>query len=98
MGGTERATAAARQRCRRAAAIRSEWQKLYLKLRFSSSWPLCRDRGAYFSYLGMYKQRGKGANPSSSEAGPADPAMDPAMSHGPSCYWTAPPSRAKDRT
>ena len=60
MGGTERATAAARHRCRRAAAIRSEWQNFYLKLRFFSSWPLCRDRGAYFSYLGMYKQRGEG--------------------------------------
>ena len=59
MGGTERATAAARHRCRRAAAIRSEWQKFYLELRFFSSWPLCRDRGAYFSYLGMYKQRGE---------------------------------------
>ena len=54
MGGTERATAAARHRCRRAAAIRSEWQNFYLKLRFFSSWPLCRDRGAYFSYLGMF--------------------------------------------
>ena len=60
MGGTERATAAARHRCRRAAAIHSEWQKFYLELRFFSSWPLSRDRGAYFSYLGMYKQRGEG--------------------------------------
>ena len=49
MGGTERATAAARHRCRRAAAIRSEWQKFYLKLRFFSSWPwplCCILRGA----------------------------------------------------